>query len=171
MQQKKKINCIKCIIHAHVHIHSTLQTTGSTSQIWSQVGWSCGRRVNCSIQFNKKDLNIWGFWYLQGSWKQSPDNIKGQLCLQNAAAAKSLYSCSTPFDPIDCSPLGSYVHGILQERILEWAAMSSSRGSFWPRDWTHVSYVFCTGRQILYHWASWEAHKMLKPMCLFFFFN
>ena len=36
-------------------------------------------------------------------------------------------------------------------------AISSSRGSFWPRDGTLVSCIFCISRQILYHWATWEA--------------
>ena len=40
---------------------------------------------------------------------------------------------------MDCSPPGSSVHGILQARILEWAAMLSSRGSSWPRDQTRGS--------------------------------
>ena len=44
-------------------------------------------------------------------------------------------SCLTLCDPIDCSWPGSSVHGILQARILEWVAVSSSRGSSWPRDW------------------------------------
>ena len=44
----------------------------------------------------------------------------------SAAAAKSLQSCSTLCDPIDGSPPGSSVHGILQARILEWVAISSS---------------------------------------------
>ena len=43
-------------------------------------------------------------------------------------------------DPMDCSPPGSSVHGILQARILEWDAISFSRGSSWPRNWTQVSY-------------------------------
>ena len=51
-------------------------------------------------------------------------------------------------DTMDCSLPGSSVRGILQARILEWAAISFSRGSSWPRDWTRVS---CTRRQILYH--------------------
>ena len=46
-----------------------------------------------------------------------------------AAAPKSLQSCLTLCDPMDRSPPGSFVHGILQARILEWAAMSSSRES------------------------------------------
>ena len=43
--------------------------------------------------------------------------------------AKLLQSRPTPCDPMDCSPQGSSVHGILQARILEWVTMPSSRGS------------------------------------------
>ena len=58
----------------------------------------------------------------------------GQLQLMKlaalvTAAAKSLQSCLTLCDPMDCSPPGSSVHGILQARILEWVAMPSFRGS------------------------------------------
>ena len=42
--------------------------------------------------------------------------------------AKSLQLCLTFCDPMDCSPPGTSVHGILQTRILEWVAMPSSRG-------------------------------------------
>ena len=61
-------------------------------------------------------------------------------------------------DPMDCSQLGSSVHGILQARILESVTISSSRGSSWPRDQTQVSCVSYIGRQILYYWATWESH-------------
>ena len=47
----------------------------------------------------------------------------GQFC---AAAAKSLQLCPTLCDPIDGSPPGSSVHGILQARILKWVAVSFS---------------------------------------------
>ena len=57
--------------------------------------------------------------------------------------AKSLQSCPTLCNPIDCSSQGSSVHRILQARILEWVAMPSSRGSSRPRDQTHVSYGSC----------------------------
>ena len=56
---------------------------------------------------------------------------------------------------MDCSPLGSSVHGILQARTLEWIAMPSSRGSSWPRERTHVSYVSAFAG-VLYHWAIRE---------------
>ena len=53
--------------------------------------------------------------------------------------------------PMDCSPPGSFVHGILQGRILEWVAMPFFRGSFRPRDQTWVSYISCIGKQVIYH--------------------
>ena len=56
---------------------------------------------------------------------------------------------------MDCVPPGSSVYGILQARILEWVALSFSRGSSQPRVQIQVS---CTGRQILYHCATKEAH-------------
>ena len=52
--------------------------------------------------------------------------------------AKSFQSCLMLCDLMDCSLPGSSVHGIFQARILEWVAMSSSRGSSRHRDWTHV---------------------------------
>ena len=61
-----------------------------------------------------------------------------------ALCAKSLESCPTLFNPTDCSPPGSSVHGILQARILEGVPMPFSRGSSRPRDPAHVSYVSCT---------------------------
>ena len=65
--------------------------------------------------------------------------------------------CPTLCYPMDCSPLGSSVHGIFHARILEWIAISTSRGSSQPRDHTHVS---CISRQIFFfflnHWANWE---------------
>ena len=56
--------------------------------------------------------------------------------------AKSLQLCLTLCDPVDCSPPGFYVHGLLQERILEWVAMPSSRGSSQPRLGTLVSSIY-----------------------------
>ena len=50
--------------------------------------------------------------------------------------------CPTLCNPMDCNPPGSSVNGILQARILEWVAFS--RGSYWPRDQT---------------WVSWNANK------------
>ena len=63
-------------------------------------------------------------------------------------------SCLTLCDPMDCSPLGSSVHGILQGRILEWVAIPFSMGSSWPRDWTWVS---CVAGRFFTIWATRKA--------------
>ena len=60
--------------------------------------------------------------------------------LQVCACSVVSNSC----DPIDCNLPGSSVHRILQARILEWVAISSSRGSSSPRDRTCMSSVSCT---------------------------
>ena len=49
--------------------------------------------------------------------------------------------CPTLCDPMDCSLPGSSLHGILQARILEWVAISFSRGSSQPRDQTPASHI------------------------------
>ena len=61
-------------------------------------------------------------------------------------------------DPMNHSLPGSSVHGISQARILEWVAISFSRGSSQPRDWTHISY---TDRWILYHGKPHQVFLLL----------
>ena len=58
-----------------------------------------------------------------------------ELCLCACLVARS---CPTLWDPVDCSPPGSSVHGILQTRILEWVTIPVSRGSSWLRNQTWV---------------------------------
>ena len=62
-------------------------------------------------------------------------------------------SCLTLCDPVDCSPPGFSVHGILQARILEWVTISFSRGSSQPRDRTQVSRI--GGRRFNLWAKSW----------------
>ena len=64
-------------------------------------------------------------WGTDSSGTFSVFQVLDKCCVR----AKSLQSCPTLYDPVDCSPPGSSVHGILQARILEWVAMPSSRGS------------------------------------------
>ena len=59
-------------------------------------------------------------------------------------------SCSTLCNPMDCNPSGSSIHGILQAKILERVAISSSRGSSRSRGQTCISEVSCIGRQVLH---------------------
>ena len=72
--------------------------------------------------------------------------------------AKSLQLRPTLCDPLDCSPQGSSIHGILQARILEWVAISSSRGSSQPRDQTWVS---CITSRFFTLWVTREAPRQL----------
>ena len=77
-------------------------------------------------------------------------SLRPECLLSGLSCAKSLQLCPTICNPMDCSPPGSSIHGILQARILEWVAVPSSRGSSWPRDPT-VSYISCIGKQVLSH--------------------
>ena len=80
-------------------------------------------------------------------------NISHDLCM----CAKSLQSCLTLCDPMNCSLPGSCVHGILQARRLEWVAMPFSRGPSRTRDQTYVSYVSYIGT-----WVLSQIVKMVK---------
>ena len=66
------------------------------------------------------------------------------LSVSDLSLTQLLQSCLSLGDPIDCNLPGSCVPGMLQARILESVALSSSRGSSWSRDWTQVSCVSCT---------------------------
>ena len=78
----------------------------------------------------------------------------------NLAAAAVIKPCSTVLWPHGlCRLPGSSVHMIFQARILEWVVISFSKGSFLPRDQIRVS---CIGRQILYHWVTWEAWYLME---------
>ena len=65
-------------------------------------------------------------------------------------------SCPTLCDPMDYRPPGSSVHVILQARIVEWVAISFSRGSSWLRGWTHVS---CIAREFFTTEPLWSPDR------------
>ena len=67
-------------------------------------------------------------------------------------------SCLTLCHPTDCSLPGSSVHGIFQARILEWVAISFSRRSSQPRDWTQVFHT--VGRRFTI-WATGEVNSCI----------
>ena len=100
--------------------------------------------------------------------------------------AKSFQKCPTPCDPMDCSPSDSSVHGILQAIILEWVAISFSRGSSWPRDWSWslnfsayfllqwVTFILFLNLLKLIWWTStWSILEnfcmLVRRMCILFF--
>ena len=69
---------------------------------------------------------------------------------QRCVSVRLLQLCLTLCDPMDYSPLGSSVHGILQARTLEWVAIPFSRESSQPRGWTWVS---CIAGRFFTIWA------------------
>ena len=73
-------------------------------------------------------------------------------------------SCLTLCDPMGCSLPGSSVHGIFQARVLEWVAISFSRGSSRPRDRTRVSHI--AGRCFTI-WTTREALLQVREEYIF----
>ena len=98
------------------------------------------------VGINRGDL-----WKVIRSWGWSPHK-------QGRYLHARLFSLARLCNPMGCSSSGSSIHGIFQARLLEWVATSSSRGSSWLKDGTCVSCISCTGRLIVYHDATWEAH-------------
>ena len=60
---------------------------------------------------------------------------------------------------MDCNPLSM---GFSQAGILEWVATSSSMGSSWCRDWTHIFCISCTGKQIVNHWTIRKVQQLFR---------
>ena len=85
-------------------------------------------------------------------------------------------SCPTLCVPMDCSLPGSSIHGIFQARVLEWGAISFSRGSSLPGDWTQISHTAGRGftvwatREALVKWGckvkSWVILDLIKSLNL-----
>ena len=131
--------------------HPSLTDTSSDTASQVKIKWSlAGHVLRTGALIWPKSFRISRHWSLQ------PLSHQRWSCM-------CAYSSSTLSNPVDRSPPSSSVHGILQARILEWAAVSCSRGSSRPRDWTHISCVSCISRQILYHQATWEAPEMVMP--------
>ena len=73
-------------------------------------------------------------------WRETKLKLR-LLLVKKKKKVKVTQSHPTLCDPMDCSPPGSSVHGILQARKLEWVAISFSRGPSQPRDQTQVSHI------------------------------
>ena len=114
----------------------------------NRASWTDGHMDMCEdIQeiTDKHGTNLYVFEHIYWKVNKSPDGIlfcwKWYVIKNMCMHAKSLQSCPTLYNPMDCRPLCSAVHGILQARILEWGSMPSSRGSSWPRDPNGLSCV------------------------------
>ena len=135
---------VRGVFQAGVGCHLLLQG------IFLSRDWTWVSRVSC---IGRQILHHWATW-------EAP--IRQVLVIE---------SCPTLCNPMDCSPPGSSVHGILQARILERVAISFSRGSFQPRNRTQVS---CFTDRFFTGWATREAPikqgLALKELTKHFFF-
>ena len=151
-----------------VLISHMVQLTTWTLKCWS---WVCFQGF---LQLDKWSLCLLCRYSFVSNTSQTPPTLKAFrgifsvgllnwnsfLYIHQVCVCASSQSCLTLRDPMDCSLPISSVHGIVQARILQWVAISFSRGSSWPRDQTHFS-LHC--RWIPYHWATWEAHIPQMP--------
>ena len=124
----------------------------------SCIGEGNGNPLQCSCLENPRDGGAWWAavygvalsrtrlkWLSSSSSSYTKDVWYPKHMIRCSTSLKSesevTPSCPTLCDHVDCSLLGSSVHGILQARILEWTAISFSRGSSQPRDQTWVSHI------------------------------
>ena len=85
--------------------------------------------------------NVPGTWLF--TEQQNTNNLFCSVARMRVFVHVCAQLCLTLCNPKDCSLPAYSVHGISQASILKWVAISSSRGSFWPRDGTHLLH---------YHW-------------------
>ena len=126
-----------------------------------------GNSLHYSCLENPVDGGAW--WATVHGVTKSRTHISDQACTREHMSSPNLramvkveerdiaQSCLTLFDPVDWSPPGSSIHGILQARTQAWAAISFSRGSQGPRDRTRVSRI--AGRRFNL-WITGEAPKV-----------
>ena len=101
----------------------------------------------CLLPIYKESFQWKNIRYGEGMYRRSL-----LLCVCVCVCVYSVAQLSlTLCNPMDWSLPGSSVHGILQAEILEWVAISFSRGSFWSRDQSWVSSISWIGRWILEH--------------------
>ena len=106
---------------------------------FSRQEYRIGGPLSSPICAAKKKKNPrWCFWF-SGALEDNSVLVFCFLLVESESEVAQL--CPTLCDTVDCSPPGSSVHRILQARILEWVAISFSRGSSRPRDRTQVSCI------------------------------
>ena len=143
---------------------------------YSEYTWGKLEVIICTLWNRKMEIHS-NILACKIPWTEEPGTVHGVVNSQTQLSTyiTHMHSCSvtqsclTLWNPMDCNPPGSSVHRIFQARILEWIAISSSKGSPQPRQQTQVSYIFCLGKWILYHWvrttdqvnisASWDNYQ------------
>ena len=142
--------CVHTYLHVHTYMYSCVHTYIQVIFHAYFIGFFNPRGV-CSLLFlfcSLLLLNFFYFWWCRVAFRILVPQPGIELA-PPAVEAQSRNYCwwfshsvmSDSCNPMDCSPPGSSVHGILQARILESGAISFSRGSSQPRNRTWVSYI------------------------------
>ena len=106
------------------------------SLVWDSTCWEAAEPMSHNCQAHALEPMLWSpcsgahkLQLLKPTCSRAHALQQGYVCAQ---------SCQILCDPMGCSPPVSSAHGIFQARIPGWVAISYSRGSSWPRDWTCI---------------------------------
>ena len=134
---------------AHMHVGDD-----ALGQLWTQqmhLYWTPSRLKERHRNTVFKCMAFWAWLTWLQSRHHQLSGLASVLCPSQLCCGSSVaLSCPALWNPMDCSPPGSSVHGFLQARPLERLAISSSRGSSWFRDRTHISCIPCISRHSLF---------------------
>ena len=136
---------------------SEFEETISGKQYWYLIILlTQGCKDGLVIYFFNVHTVVWTLkWLYPQKWGMCVCLHKKIYLVYKSDDSEVLQLCPTLCNPMDCSLPGSSVHGIFQARILEWVAISFSRRSSWPRDWTQVSHII--GRRF----TAWATREVL----------
>ena len=151
--------------------HPQFRSTGHPEEWGCRAGWEHHPNGQKHRSKNRRWPKLRGtkgssepgrFYFQKGIWKTCgvpcPESKDKFFSLSYFPAyAHTLSCCSRVWLFATLRITGSFVHGTLQARILEWVTMPSSRGSSLFRNLTPVSFVSCIASRVLTHWATWEA--------------
>ena len=147
----------------HIHLYENSIYMNIKKLLYNQPDQSCSF-WSVFLFLNLENLTQNSYFF---SFHQPESNRKEGRKQYHVLRSLLLYvliiqSCLTLCDPMDCSPPGSSVHGILQARILERVAISFSRGCSRPKGWTQV---FIIAGRFFTIWATQEAQWIDLYVC------
>ena len=169
--QKNPVKCKQCHVWKWKWSHSVMSD--------SVTAWTVAYQASPSMGFSRQEywselpfpspgdlpdpgIKPWSLVLQADTWPSEPQG-KPMSCIESESESEVAQSCPTLCDTMDCSLAAFSLHGILQARVLEWVAISFSRGSSRPRDRTQVSWI--PGRRFNL-WATREAQWFeVKSVC------